>query len=377
MAKSQGKAVTPVHSSGLNGNNILFKLKTEANNDQSPLFMSDVETKEFLRSVINNIPHGIIVIDAVGKVRSCNELALVHLQLKGPVQNLLSKALIDQVQGIFRLVSRLELCLRKGPRPFDLKKVFYHQRYFTISGRPIPEGMVITTSDITGEVSTELAGVSAMLEGQEMERQRLSKEIHDGIGPLLSTLRLSIEGMKVHALRDDEQFNRNYENAVDLLQTVTREVRTVSHALMPSALLDFGLVAALENLCQKARESGQVQVAFYQTGLRKRLGHNLELNLYRIAQELLNNAFRHANAQNVSLQLIQHPTSIILMVEDDGRGFDREKIHEMAGSGSGLQNVRIRTRYLGGTFTMDSYPGKGVLATVEIPLDQSERLGEE
>ncbi len=339
--------------------------------------MSNEETIEFLRSVISNLPHGIIVINGEGHIRSCNEMALSHLQLPGTPPSFRGKALLDQVRGIVRLASRLELCLRKGRRSFDLKKVYHHPRYLTISGRPIPGGMVITTNDITGEVSTELAGVSAMLEGQEMERQRLSKEIHDGIGPLLSTLRLSIEGMKAHAQKDEEQFNRNYENAVDLLQTVTREVRSVSHALMPSALLDFGLVAALENLCQKARESGQVLVSFYQTGVRKRLGHNLELNLYRIAQELLNNAFRHAYAQNVSLQLIQHPGSILLMVEDDGRGFDKEKLPEIAATSSGLQNIGIRTRYLGGSFTIESFPGKGVLATVEIPLDKNDLQGEE
>ena len=368
--------MTSASISGLNPNSFLPKLKTKAIKNQFSLFMSDEETIEFIRSVISNIPYGIIVTDGEGHIRSCNEMALTHLQLQGSVQNLRGKALLDQVRSIFRLASRLELCLRKGRRSFDLKKVFHHPRYLTISGRPIEGGMVITTSDITGEVSTELAGVSAMLEGQEMERQRLSKEIHDGIGPLLSTLRLSIEGMKVHVRQDEEQFNRNYENAVDLLQTITREVRSVSHALMPSALLDFGLVAALENLCQKARESGQVQVSFFQTGVRKRLEHHLELNLYRIAQELLNNAFRHANAHNVSLQLIQHPGSIILMVEDDGRGFDRERLHEIAGTSSGLQNVRIRTRYLGGSFTIDSFPGKGVLATVEIPFDQNGRSRE-
>lgn len=322
-------------------------------------------TNDLILSAINGMPFGVIVVDRQGAVNICNARALEHLGIQEePVGSPLAPNLSD----LPKLVELLHAYRQKGTATFDLLKLPFHTRYLTITGRPIPNGLIITTIDVTYEVEREIAAVNAMVEGQEMERRRLAKEIHDGIGPLLSTLKLCLEGMKAHVGNRNIPFNQNYHNALDLLASVTRDIRDISHDLMPGSLVDFGLVSALENLCRKANQSGKVQVNFYHSGMEGRLDQTIELGLYRIAQELLSNVFKYANATVANVQLIRHPDSIILMVEDDGVGFDRRQLRQLTLHGIGLQNIRTRVRSLGGSFTLESQPGEGVLATVEIPL---------
>ena len=137
---------------------------------------------------------------------------------------------------------------------------------------------------------------------------------------------------------------------------------------MPSVLTDLGLVAALENMCRKADMAGEIEVKFFHTGFHDRLDTSLELGIFRIAQELLNNAFKHANAQQITLQLVKHPHSIMLTLEDDGEGFDYDLEYDLMHHGIGLRNVETRTAALGGQFHLEAQLGQGVLATIEIPL---------
>jgi len=131
----------------------------------------------------------------------------------------------------------------------------------------------------------------------------------------------------------------------DLVQTVATDLRGISHALMPSAIVDFGLVTALQNLCMKANASEKVAVDFYHSGIKERLDSNMELGLYRITQELLK-----------------------LTVEDDGVGFEPKKLQELVDKGIGLQNIQTRVETLGGTVDIETQLGQGVMTTVEVPL---------
>ncbi len=314
------------------------------------------------RELIGHLPFGLLLLDGEGRALSWNAAAGAHLDIDFDRPEEAAAALRAAIPVLGKALDD-----RQGA-PFELRKLRHRRRYLNISGRPFDGYRLLTTNDVSEEVARERKAVQDMLDWQETERRRLSEEIHDGVGPLLSTLKLSLEGMATPAAVADPDFRNNYYNALELLQNATRELRDLSHALMPAALVDFGLVAALENLCRKARESGQVQVDFYHAGLNERLSPAVEKALYRIAQELLNNAFRHARAAHISVQLIRHAGSIVLMVEDDGIGFDREQLQQLSHRGIGLQNIRMRTRSMGGAFHLESRPGQGVLATVEVPL---------
>jgi signal transduction histidine kinase len=133
--------------------------------------------------------------------------------------------------------------------------------------------------------------------------------------------------------------------------------------MMPEALIKFGLKEALENYCESLNLSGKINVALQIYGLEQRLEQNTEIILYRIIQELLNNVVRHSDAKNVLIQLVQESSRFTLTVEDDGKGFDINKIKN--NNSAGLSNIRARAEYLGGTVDIRSAPGEGTSIYIE------------
>ena len=339
--------------------NVIDKMKQVVQADRNKLFTV----------ILESIPYGVLVLDQRGQVRVSNQLALDHLEIKIEWQALIGQALTEHLNDFPRLKSVLKQRFNSGRiRPFNLGDTSFLEKYLTVRGRPMLDGMIITIGDVTIAKANEYENVNAMLEGQESERMRLSRELHDGIGPILSTIKLHLDAVSSE-LQDSPKPTVNKLNAMsELLQEVTDDLRNISHSLMPGTLVDLGLVAALNNLCQKANASERVQVNFYHTGLEDRLEESLELGIFRISQELLHNAFKHAKANVINIQLIRHSDSILLMVEDDGIGFDKSKLNELTENGIGLRNIQTRTMALEGRFSIDTHEGDGVVATIEIPI---------
>lgn len=325
------------------------------------------ETYDFLVAIIGSVPFGIIALDLDGEVTMCNELALTHLNIEKRVNNFIEKELLNYISAIPELPEILVKCLDKGRKPFNISTLSPNNKYLNIKGRPVLNGMIISTEDITKAKEMELANLTSMLAGQESERQRLAKELHDGIGPLMSTIKLNLDSIKTE-LSKLPKVAKKIAVMEELVQTAATDLRSISHALMPSALIDFGLVTALQNLCMKANEIGKTGVEFYHSGVKERLQPNMALGLFRITQELLNNAFKYAQAKSIHVQLIQHKDSIMLTVEDDGVGFAPEKLKELVDKGIGLQNIQTRTQTLGGTVNIETQLGQGVMTTIEIPI---------
>lgn len=333
-----------------------------------PIMDNFTETYDFLVAVIGNVPFGIIAIDLEGEITMCNELALQHLAIAQRANRLVEMPLLDYIQAVPQLVEVVESCLKKGRKPFNLTEIAFKDAYLNIRGRRILNGMIITIEDITKAKNAQLDNFSAMLEGQEIERRRLAKEIHDGIGPLMSTIKLNLDGLKNDVDVKEAKATKKIVAMEELVQSVSTDLRSISHALMPSALVDFGLVMALQNLCSKANDSGKVNIEFYHSGMKERLPQNIELSLFRITQELLNNAFKYAQAETISVQLIQHPDAIMLTVEDDGVGFDPQKLADLLDKGIGLQNIQTRVKTLEGTLNIETQLGRGVMTTIEVPI---------
>ena len=136
---------------------------------------------------------------------------------------------------------------------------------------------------------------------------------------------------------------------------------------MPSILQDYGLVTAVEFLCQTINDTNEIQVQFQHYGMDSKLNRTQTVGLYRVAQELINNALKHSGAQRINIQLIGHDQSVVLLVEDDGRGFDPKALKATHPT-FGLRNIQTRVKSLAGTLEIDSRPEEGTFATVEIPL---------
>lgn len=231
-----------------------------------------------------------------------------------------------------------------------------------------------------------------LVAGQEEERKRLSRELHDGLGQMLTAIKLQIEGLEIGltrmALADGQDGKVTYPKNLQILkhlvtQTI-QETRTISNNLMPSVLSDFGIIPAIKMLAENDR-SETVDVTFM-TNLAAhgpRLDKNVEIMLYRVTQEAVSNAVRHANPSHIHIQLTDRENSLQLQITDDGQGFQMPRRQRANGPtdtddapdavtasrppSQGLHNMQERAKLLNGKFKIHSTPGKGTRVQVSIP----------
>jgi two-component system NarL family sensor kinase len=211
----------------------------------------------------------------------------------------------------------------------------------------------------------ETEGLKSFIDGEEKERKRIARELHDGLGAVLATVKMQISSIqhKVPEIQSMETFQK----AESLIDNACRTVREISHNLMPQVLEQEGLEFALEELCQTFSNQNGIPFEFNYFGKEQNLTQEIKTTVFRIAQELLKNIIKHAEAKEVIVQLTIEEDEIILIVEDDGKGFD------VAGQykGIGLQNIRSRTTYFNGTVEIESTPGKGSTFTILLPIEKN------
>ena len=204
----------------------------------------------------------------------------------------------------------------------------------------------------------EKIGREALVEGQELERARLAKDIHDGVGPLLTTIKL-----RMSSLEGNKDIVDDIKSKMD--DTIS-EVRRISYNLMPSVLLDFGVGAALKNLVDGIKSP--VKISFVNdVKSDSRLTERINISVYRIAQETLNNALKYADASQIKISLTEFEDKLSYFISDDGKGFNLEAYQKDKPHSKGLLNVRERVRLLDGE--LDIYSDmEGTQIEVEIPL---------
>ena len=210
---------------------------------------------------------------------------------------------------------------------------------------------------------------AALIEGQEEERKRFALELHDGIGQMLTGLKLHAEKLKQVQFADEKQRLR-FDKLVSLIQDTIQTTRQVSFNLMPSVLSDFGLSSALNLLCEQTTELSGVKVAFEGSRELIMLSKPMEIGLYRIAQEALNNAIKHAESDNIKIKLEHTQNRIFLEIEDDGKGFlisNLKNKKESFLTQNGIENIRTRTQLLNGEVKIVTNVNAGTKLIVLIP----------
>lgn len=216
------------------------------------------------------------------------------------------------------------------------------------------------------ETEKKLLAAEAALKGEEQERTRLAKDLHDGLGGMLSGIKYSLCNMKGNLVMTPDNAEA-FERSIDMLDNSIREMRRVAHNMMPEVLLRYGLEAALKDYCAEINKSGIVRIIFEEMGEENNLpGHSASLAIYRIGQELINNAIKHAGATEVLVQLFRENDRLLLNVEDNGRGFDPDQLE--AAAGIGWSNIRSRAEWLNARLDVHSGSGKGSSVTLECKL---------
>ena len=202
-------------------------------------------------------------------------------------------------------------------------------------------------------------GLKAIIIAQEEERKRIAKDLHDGIVQRIAGIILGWRKMIEKRGEDKEQ-----QELLKSLERSSEDLRDISHRMMPRALSELGVCAAIEDMLGKSLGNTNIKFQFEHFGVKKRLSENIEITLYRITQELINNVIKHSKATEVNIQLFKANNDVVLIVEDNGKGFS-----EKSKEGIGLLNISSRVDTVKGEVNFEPSPLSGTLVTVKIPID--------
>ncbi|MEZ4778683.1 MAG: histidine kinase [Flavobacteriaceae bacterium] len=213
------------------------------------------------------------------------------------------------------------------------------------------------------EKDQQIFAIEAMLQGQEDERSRIAKDLHDGLGGLLTGAKLSFATIKDQLILSETQENQ-FGKSLDLLDTAIADLRKVAHNLMPEALTKYGLYDALRDYCNNVQTATDIQINYQLLGSKRKLDNTTEVFIYRIIQELVTNVVKHAKASEIILQLAIETHKIVITIEDNGEGFDPKNLKNT--KGSGLENIKYRLQYLNGSMDIASIPAQGTSINIEL-----------
>ncbi|MEP1035553.1 ATP-binding protein [Ekhidna sp.] len=206
------------------------------------------------------------------------------------------------------------------------------------------------------ELTHQKENQRSILSGEEKERSRLAKELHDGLGPLLTTLRLDVQSTSID-VKLKNQFLKKLDHTI-------QEVRNMSNNLMPSVLKDFGVGEAVANMVKEMNDSSAITIRYrHDVPVKVDLDDHIQISIYRIIQEALNNSLKHSNATEIKLSLTYFEDHLDLFISDNGQGFDIAEL----GNGNGIRNMKERVNLSSGTINIFSN-AKGTTIEIEIPV---------
>jgi len=214
------------------------------------------------------------------------------------------------------------------------------------------------------ETEKQLSATQALLQGQEDERSRMAKELHDGLGGLLSGVKLNLHNMNKKLIITEEDGN-SFEKSITLLDESISELRRVAHNLMPESILKFGLDGAIREFLQSV-DNENLKINYQSYHIENGINKQLDISTYRIIQELVNNAMKHADASEILVQVRKDEHFLVIDVEDNGKGFDPDSIKKE--SGMGLTGIRSRINYWKGDLQIESAESSGTSVHIEIPV---------
>jgi two-component system NarL family sensor kinase len=207
----------------------------------------------------------------------------------------------------------------------------------------------------------KIKAITEVLQIQEQERSRFARDLHDGLGSLLSGVKLSLSSFSLNEFKNQQQSGL-FQHTVSQLEYAIQEMRKISRNMMPDTIQQYGLQTAVRELCESLNSGKTPHVIFECIDFDKRLLPDQELVAYRIVQELLQNAIRHSKANTIIVQLSQHENIIHILVEDDGLGYDATQ----ESKGMGTKNLKSRVEYLNASMTIESKPHSGTSVHVEF-----------
>ncbi|MCL4538109.1 MAG: sensor histidine kinase [Bacteroidetes bacterium] len=245
-----------------------------------------------------------------------------------------------------------------------LVAALFVQRYYRTKKKVVEQSNQLQARRISDlEREKQLAAVQYALQGEENERTRLARDLHDGLGGLLSGAKMAFSSFRENYLKNGDQAE-SFKHAFDLLGKSIGELQRVAHNMMPQALVNGSVKDAISEFCEKMDNNGTFSIKFRFFGKEEKLHQSYQIAVYRIVQELVNNVIKHSDATEALVQLVQENDRLSVTVQDNGKGFD--PADAQSAGGHGLKNIRMRVEGLGGRFDIDSMVGRGTEVSFEF-----------
>ena len=326
--------------------------KYKQGEQQALLFLSDAyKQKGSYEEAFNYLKQSHAIEDSILNIASVNkiaELETVYQTEKKEQQLKLQNAVIQKKNYLLWGIGFIGLLLAIV--------VFSIYRRKKVQNKFILQQAIMKQQDIA---------TKAIIEAEENERKRIAADLHDGVGQMMSAAKMNLSVFEAELPFVNEAQKISFENVIGLVDESCKEIRSVSHQMMPNALLKSGLASAVKEFIDKI-DTRVIKVTLHTEGLSERVDNNTETVLYRVIQECVNNVLKHSGADHLDISLIKDLDGIAVTIEDNGKGFDSSD--KLKFDGIGLKNIISRINYLKGTIDFDSAAGKGTLVAIHVPV---------
>jgi len=272
------------------------------------------------------------------------------------------------MMAIMRLVEFLPYV--SDIKPQDYREIFVWMGVFTSLAFAIGVFMIQKIFKYMKRVEdsrrlTEKMFLNTIIQTEEKERKRFAKDLHDGLGPLLSTVKMSVSSLA--QMKHDDVSREIVENTELVINEAIKSLKEISDNLSPHILNNFGLVRALNNFSNKINVARTIKIKLESNLRDERFNSNVEVVLYRVICELINNTIKHAQAKKIDISLTRDSDYLTIVYKDDGKGFNVDKVFDQsAASGMGFSNIYSRINSLKGEINIESGQKRGTLVTIKV-----------
>jgi signal transduction histidine kinase len=216
----------------------------------------------------------------------------------------------------------------------------------------------------TDRQRSEKRVINAIINTEENERRRFAKDLHDGLGPILSAVKMSLSALTDRIKDSSGSVILNNTNL--MVNEAINTIKDISNNLSPHVLSNFGLASAISAFTKKINQTRAVEIDFKSNMENQRLENEKEVVVYRAVCELINNSILHSGASRIEIELNKHEKFVTLQFNDNGRGFDTSSLSREDTKGMGLSNIETRVKTVEGVFILESTPGKGTSALIKL-----------
>ncbi|MCW3786016.1 sensor histidine kinase [Plebeiibacterium sediminum] len=334
-------------------------------------------SEQILFQTIEKMPVSALIINDKQQILYGNTQFTERSGLKSYVGQKISK-IIEQIYddpkdidaNVYKFVKKVEEVFQSGEHP-----PMTEFKYFDKKGNPrwseihynltTPNMLIVMFVDITDKKLKQREVIEAMVNAEENEKSRMAKELHDGIGPLISTAKIYAHSIK--GIDDKDKQQEHAKRLIELLDETLHEVRSISNNISPHILRNYGLKDAIQSFIDKIQP---VTSILFHVDINEKIkfSNTFEYTIYRTIVEMVNNSLKHANAKNIYIIFKNFESSIEFIYKDDGVGFN---LSEAKGKGFGLLNMESRMLTLGAEYNFHTAPGEGVNVTINIPCNDA------